>query len=165
MNLKIALPVALFCLVAVKWTGCKSRVNSNLEAEGLSAATFVGPWVASTVDVTIRSKNQSGPDEDVHYESSKLAADQGRKPTLTLFAGDGSYREEVYNLHDSLVQSKAGFWHFYNDTLFMRLDVESSPKIAFKSELQGKGLRLLSAIDWDGDGAKDDQMAVALKRP
>jgi hypothetical protein len=165
MKMKSAFPIALLCIAGLVSGGCKTKKVGPATPEGLSAATFVGSWVASTVDVSIRSKNTTGPDERIHFESTELAADQGRKPTLTHFAGDGSYREEVYNLHDSLVQSKAGFWHFYADTLFMRLDVDGSPKIAFKSALSGKGLRLLSAIDWDGDGAKDDEMAVALKRP
>jgi hypothetical protein len=144
---------------------CKPRLVTGSDSAALSTATFIGPWVASTIDVTILSKNGGGSDDAIHYDSKELAADQGRQPTLTIFNGDGSYREEVYNLHDSLVQSKAGFWHFYADSLYMRLDVDSSPKIAFGTELQGKGLRLLSKIDWDGDGSKDDAMAVALKRP
>jgi hypothetical protein len=167
--LKISTPfdrllLGLFC-AALILPACRNRRSLSPEMTGLSTATFVGPWLADAVDVTIISKNGSGQDDALHFESKALAAAQGRKPTLTLFAGDGSYREETYNLHDSLVTSKVGFWHFYADTLYMRMDVEGSPKIGFKTELQGNGLRLLSKIDWDGDQVKDDQMAVLLKRP
>lgn len=144
--------------------GCHPRPQSQV-AEGLTAASFIGAWRASTVDITIHSKNGGNTEDAIHFESKALAADQGRKPTLTLFAGDGSYREEVYNLGDSLVLARPGFWHFYSDTLFMRYDVESSPKIAYKTELQGNGLRLISRVDWDADGMRDDEMTVSLKRP
>jgi hypothetical protein len=157
--------VIIGSLGLVLWPGCKPRQVSGSDDATLSSASFIGPWVASTVEVSILSKNGSGGDDAIHYDSKQLAADQGRQPTITIFNGDGGYREEVYNLHDSLVQSRSGFWHYYADSLYMRLDVEGSPKIAFRTELQGKGLRLLSKIDWDGDGTKDDAMAVALKRP
>jgi hypothetical protein len=47
----------------------------------------------------------------------------------------------------------------------MRLDVTGSPKIAFETKKVANGLHLASRIDWDGDGEKDDQMTVSLKRP
>ncbi len=156
---------ALMLSTALVLAACKTRNLATSETGVLSTNSFVGPWLASTVDITIVSKNGSGSDDALHFDSKELAAGQGRKPTLTLFAGDGSYREENYNLHDSLISSKKGFWHFYSDTLYMRLEVDGSPKIAFKTELAGKGLKLLSKVDWDGDGARDDAMAVALKRP
>ncbi len=144
---------------------CHTRRATAPVAEGLSSATFVGTWVASTVDIAIRGKNGGGPDDAIHFESKALAADQGRKPAITTFAADGGYREETYNLGDSLLRSTVGFWHFYSDTLFMRPDVDNGPKIAFKTELKGNALRLLSKVDWDADGSKDDEMAVVLKRP
>jgi hypothetical protein len=154
-----------FLLSLLVSLSCKPRQVTTGEGGILATNSFVGPWVASTVDVTILSKNGGTADDAIHYDSKALAADQGRKPALTIFNADGSYREEIFNLHDSLVQAKAGFWHYYADTLYMRLDVESSPKISFGAVLAGKGLRLMSKIDWDGDGAKDDAMAVELKRP
>ncbi|MBP6721228.1 MAG: hypothetical protein KA239_02835 [Bacteroidia bacterium] len=117
------------------------------------------------MEVEIVSKDKIGGDDHLHYESKELAAQQGRKPAMTIYNADGSYREEIFSISDSLVQSKAGFWHFYQDSLFMRLDVTGSPKIAFQAAKQGNGLKLYSRIDWDGDGAKDDQMTVSLKRP
>ena len=144
---------------------CHPRQSGSPVALGLTSATFVGTWVASTVDIAIHGKNGSGPDDAIHFESKALAADQGRKPAITTFAADGGYREETYNMGDSLVRSTVGFWHFYSDTLFMRPDVDNGPKIAFKTELKGNSLRLLSRVDWDADGSKDDEMAVVLKRP
>lgn len=145
---------------------CRNASNTtNQASEGISSKTFVGPWVASEVDVEIATKNTTGGPDHLHYESKALAADQGRKPAMTIYNADGSYREEIYTLSDSLVQSKMGFWHFYEDSLFMRLDVTGSPKIAFHAAKAGNGLKLSSRLDWDGDGAKDDEMIVSLKRP
>lgn len=152
-------------MMAVMLIGATCRNRPAPESAGLDTKTFIGPWEASAVDVSITSKNGSGGPDHVHYDSKQLAAGQGRRPALTIFNGDGSYREETFNLKDSLVQAKAGFWHYYEDSLYMRLDVEGSPKIAFRAELEGKGLLLRSQMDWDGDGARDDEMVVALKRP
>jgi hypothetical protein len=144
---------------------CRSRQSGEVSTEELTARSFVGPWIAATVDVEIHTKNGTGGSDHIHYDSQQLAAGQGRKPVQTIFNADGSYREDVYNLGDSLVQTKAGFWHLYEDSLFMRLDVQTSPKIAFRAKVEGKSLRLSSTMDWDGDGAKDDEMVVVLKRP
>ena len=145
---------------------CRKASNSVSKAsEEISTQTFIGPWVASSVEVDIVTKNKTGGPEHLHYESKELAANQGRKPALTIYNSDGSYREEIYTIKDSLVQSKAGFWHYFEDSLFMRLDATGSPKISFQAEKAGNGLKLLSRIDWDGDEAKDDQMTVLLKRP
>jgi hypothetical protein len=144
---------------------CRNRGPVDSQEEGLTAKRFVGPWVAATVDVDIRTKNGIGGPEHLHFDSKDLAADQGRKPAMTIFNADGSYREETFNLKDSLLQARAGFWHLYEDSLYMRLNVEGSPKIAFKAQIEGKGLKLSSTIDWDGDEAKDDEMIVELKRP
>ena len=152
-------------MTAIMLIGATCRNRPGPQAEGLDTKTFIGPWEASTVDVSIVSKNGSGGPDHIHYDSKQLAAGQGRRPALTIFNGDGSYREETFNLKDSLVQAKAGFWHYYEDSLYMRLNVEGSPKIAFRAEVDGKGLLLRSQMDWDGDGARDDEMLVALKRP
>lgn len=164
---KVGLNLASLCL-GMMLMGATCRNQRQVDAgtpQGLSTKSFVGPWVASTVDVEIVSKDAVGGPQALHFESKALAAAQGRKPALTLFHADGSYREETYNLADSLLQAKAGFWHFYEDSLYMRLDAEGSPKVAFRAEMEGKGLKLISKLDWDGDGAEDDEMVVALKRP
>lgn len=161
---------SLMCLafafaVALMPMGCRPR-QVQTDGGALSTASFVGPWVASAVDVAIRTKQGGSQDDAIHYDSKELALRMGRKPVMTLFQPDGSYREETYNTNDSLVQSKAGFWHFYSDSLYMRPDVEFSPRIAYLAALDGgKGLLLKSTIDWDGDGAKDDEMVVTLRRP
>lgn len=152
-------------ILALMLVGATCRNRPSPEAESLGTKSFIGPWEAQQVDVSITSKNGSGGPDQIHFDSKELAAHQGRRPALTVFNGDGSYREETFNLQDSLVQSKAGFWHYYEDSLYMRLDVEGSPKIAFRAELHGKGLLLRSQMDWDGDGSRDDEMVVALKRP
>jgi hypothetical protein len=145
---------------------CRKASNPVSKAsDEISTQSFIGPWVANSVEVDIVSKNKTGGAEHLHYESKELAANQGRKPAITIYNGDGSYREEIYTLKDSLVQSKAGFWHYFEDSLFMRLDVSGSPKISFRAERSSNGLQLLSRIDWDGDEAKDDQMTVLLRRP
>jgi hypothetical protein len=160
---------ALFAFVAACCTllsaTCREGQKPTEVAEGLSSKTFVGPWLANTVDISIETKDAIGGPDHIHYDSKQLAAAQGRKPAITIYNGDGSYREEIFNLGDSLVQAKAGFWHFYEDSLFMRLAVDGSPKIAFQVAQEGKGLRLSNKIDWDGDGSKDDEMIVSLKRP
>ncbi len=163
-------PIAFWALISsavilLSGTCRKASSPTNIGSDVLSTQSFVGPWVASTVEVEIVSKDKIGGDHHLHYESKELAAQQGRKPAMTIYNADGSYREEIFSISDSLVQSKAGFWHFYQDSLFMRLDVTGSPKIAFQAAKQGNGLKLYSRIDWDGDGAKDDQMTVSLKRP
>jgi hypothetical protein len=152
------LGIGLCCLA---W-GCKPRATGTGASAGLSAASLVGPWVASTVDVDV-SANGGGGDH-FHFDSKELASKQGRKPVLTIFNGDGGYREEIWSLKDSLVQSKAGLWHFYEDSLFMRPNTEGTARLAYKVALDGRGLKLVARVDWNGDGTRDE-MVVALKRP
>lgn len=145
-------------------SACKSRPdnNTNLAEAGLTAASFIGPWVAQYVDIGLNGERKS---PEIHFDSKDIASTQGRKPAMTIFVADGSYREEIYSSTDSLIQSKSGFWHLFEDSLYMRLEGNNTKKIAFHASLAGKGLLLISKIDWDADGEADDLMQVRLKRP
>ncbi len=142
---------------------CKSRPGGSASDAGIGVANFVGPWIASSVDVAIDGKRDKS--SLIHFDAKETAGSQNKKPAMTIFVADGSYREEVYNLEDSLLQSKAGFWHLFEDSLYMRVDGAGNQKLAFKATVEGRGLLLVSHIDWDVDGAKDDEMSVKLRRP
>lgn len=163
MNQRKLSILASVILLSIGLIGCKTRPTGTAAQAGLSVASFVGPWIATSVEIATDGKCDKT--SLIQFDSKEVAGSQGRKPAMTIFAADGSYREETYTISDSLVQSKAGFWHLFEDSLYMRVEGAGNQKIAFKATVEGKGLMLLSQIDWDADGERDDQMTVKLKRP
>jgi hypothetical protein len=156
---KILLPTVFLAFMA-----CKGRQPTNSGADGLSSSSFLGSWQATRVYIDLGKVGPEGT-KNLVFDPEATAKEQNKKPLLTVFNADGSYREDTYSLSDSLLTSKSGYWHYQDDSLYMRLEGAGSHKNAFKVTAAGRTLQLVSKLDWNGDGLKDDRMQVELRRP
>lgn len=155
----------IFSVAAIlSLNACKHRVGSNSNAQAISAANFVGPWQPSRVFIDLGKTSPEGT-RNMVFDPETSAKSQGKKPVMTVFNADGSYREDTYTLADSLLATKSGFWHYQGDSLYMRLEGAGSKKNAFKATFAGPTLQLICKLDWNGDGLSDDRMQVELRRP
>lgn len=141
--------------------GCKTRGDQN-GGKGLSSDYLIGTWETQSVVVEIPAKGNSGKGSQV---SLYPLADTSRtsKP-LTILAQDGGYREIVLDGTGEASSSREGFWHFYSDTLVVRMESQGNVETKFGVRRKGSKLILSNMVDWTANGKKTEEMVLELKK-
>lgn len=152
----LSLGVVLFFLGA-----CKGRVDQGGK-EGLSSEYLIGTWETQSVTVDIPPKGGSGKSSEVSLfplpDSTKSA-----KP-LTVLAPDGGYREMTIGGSGETSASREGVWHFYQDTLIVRMESQGNVETKFGVRKKGSKLVLTNMVDWTANGKKTEEMRIELKK-
>ena len=146
--------------------GCKGghAKGDKSEAPGLQAKDVIGSWGLVQYSVKLKSKGGEKIDSSYVVKVGDVLKESGKKPPRTSLFANGNYREEIVSLQDSLLQLKLGTWHIYEDSLYLRQNIEGAVPTAFGAERSGAKLLLKIKFDMDGDGEKDDLSELILKK-
>lgn len=134
--------------------GCKTPKSVNGQEGG---ATIVGAWEAKEIVV---AKDWGSKVEQL----LPIPTRADRKPVVTMFEAKGTFTEQTWAANDSLLQSKSGFWHQHEDSLFLSYAEEGAKRNAYGMELSARELKLDMLVDFDMDGNRDDKVQVIMKR-
>ncbi|MEL7119023.1 MAG: hypothetical protein AAFO07_06270, partial [Bacteroidota bacterium] len=118
------------------------------------AESIVGTWQAVSIRVAMNSFE--GTELDSIFEvSEEYWIDRfSIKPVITKYQPDNKYVQTFYNQYDSLINEAKGIWNVFGDTLML---IEPNATYTYQVEMD-KGLARFNALlDWDGDGAEDDE--------
>ena len=151
--------VLLGLIVAL--AGCKPRSGDGGKA--LTSEFFVGTWETQSLIVSIPTKDNPGKSSKVTLfpfpDSTKT-----EKP-ITVLAADGGYRELVVDGTGKTVNTQEGFWHYYQDTLVVRMEPpQADVEFKFGVERKGNRLTMRSMVDWTANGKKTEEMILELKK-
>lgn len=151
----------VFFLSGLIWS-CKGGATANLPdmPTGLQPRDVIGRWTAESMVVQMNGKSS----QETEVKVAELAAKNGKKPALTVLEPNGTYREVTLTLQDSVEKQVPGRWHIYGDSLYMRLDADGGASTAYHATRSGNSLLLRGKVDFDGDGARDDQWKIKLKK-
>lgn len=140
--------------------GCKTKGGGG-KAE-LNSDFLIGTWETQNLTIDIPAKNNSGKGSEVTLfpfpDSTKT-----EKP-ITILAQDGKYRELVVNGSGETVNNREGFWHFYSDTLVVRMESNGNVETKFGVVKKGSKLILTNRVDWTANGKKEETMRLELKK-
>jgi|GEM_PF-6941431 len=151
--------IALILCVAM---GCKPRAQASSNAsDKLSSESFVGSWGTQSVVIVLRNKDGKGQNEVPLFPVEGTT--KGVQP-VTHIQGDGIYREEVLDEKGELSVSRKGTWHYYQDSLFVRMETPKNSGMNFGVRQKGKKLTLTNLVDWNADGKKEEEMRIVLER-
>lgn len=151
MNYRILLALACFTLSIA---ACKPSKPSGGQEE---AASLLGAWEAK--EISVLKDWGTGAEEQVVVPSR---AD--RKPVVTIFEPKGTFTEQTWASNDSLIQSKLGFWHQHEDSLFLNYADEGAKRNSYGISFKSRELKLEMAVDFDMDGKRDDRIQVTMTR-
>ena len=150
--------VLLGLIVAL--AGCKPRTGDGGKA--LTSEFFIGTWETQSLTVNIPSKDNPNKSSKVTLfpfpDSTKT-----EKP-ITVLAADGGYRELVVNGAGETVNNREGFWHFYQDTLVVRMESQGNVETKFGIRRKGNQLIMTNMVDWTASGKKTEEMRLELKK-
>lgn len=144
--------------------GCVGSKSASPSAEGLSNEDVIGTWETETVEVDLHSRPIGKADSSfVIFPGPSAQGSSGQQP-VTYINADGRYRDEVKGPDGRVLKSNSGFWHLGRDTLYLRMESQGDNETRFGVRKRGKKLLLDNRVDWDGDGKKDDEMHIQLRR-
>jgi hypothetical protein len=145
---------------------CNSGNKEMATAEKVQTADdLVGEWRNTTLRVITKSAN--GIQDSARVLEATLENWEERvriKPIQTFFEKDGTYRSDHFSLNDSLLFSAIGTWTLSNDTLVMK---QTSPNVAtyrLKTSIVNDEVTFSGLIDFDDDGAEDDEYFGTQKK-
>ncbi|MEM7039461.1 MAG: hypothetical protein AAF570_20980 [Bacteroidota bacterium] len=166
MERRIGMAFSAVVLMLAVMVGCKGSAGGQEGGggQGLSAKDVVGAWSTKELKVKIQSLRGGAKDTVWVIDAEQMAKGRKQRTPVTVINAAGDYREEIYTVSDSLVSAKKGFWHIYQDSLFMRLDMENATQSRYGAERKGTTLKLSTRVDFDGDGQKDDALWVTLRK-
>lgn len=153
----------LICLAALLVTGC-----SNTDAQQQSETDVVpfeeailGTW--ETIEIEAHCPTYYGQDTTIHQliKEADWGRQYGAKPARTLYTPDGKLKRTYYDINGKVTDITNGLWKTVGpDSLFV---IEPNTTLSYKYELNGSRLTLTGLVDWDYDGAKDDEYRAVLR--
>ncbi len=128
---------------------------ANLEAE------LPGTWEIINIRVDIPSAG--GQDTSIVFEiqESEWERVYNVQPKRTYFNLDDTYREEFRSIRDSLISQNSGTWMIEGDSLRM---IEADTSYHYQVRVESGLAEFRGLLDWDGDGAKDDDYYARYRR-
>ena len=150
--------VLLGLIVAL--AGCKPRTGNG--GKELTSEFFIGTWEAQSLTVNIPAKDN--PNKSSKVTLFPLPDSTKKEKPITVLAADGGYRELVIDGEGKTVNNREGFWHFYQDTLVVRMESQGNVETKFGVARKGDRLIMTNMVDWTASGKKTEKMRLDLKK-
>ena len=151
-TLRINFAVVMILLLG-SLLSCSDNEQQDAEQQDLKEA-LPGTWEAISVRVVVNSAE--GTDSSYVFEvtEEEWVRRLGMKPIRTVYKPDNKYRQDFINRYDSVLNSGRGIWNVFGDTLMM---IEPDATYQYEVTLKSGKAEYRSLMDWDGDGAADDE--------
>lgn len=163
MRIIFALGITLLfstCVSGQKETHNTPFENKPEEASGISdyisglEEEIIGEWRNVSMKIKVNTYNHSDTSFIVDINEDNWDLKMTVKPIITTINEDGTYMSEFRNSFDSLIYQPRGTWLIDGDTLIMQ-DHQATYK--YQIFIDGDRAEFRSLLDWDGDGAADDE--------
>jgi hypothetical protein len=115
---------------------------------------LTGTWVNESMRVWVKSYNHSDTSFIVDINSENWEMKMTIKPIRTQINADGTYLSEFRNSFDSLIYRPKGTWFLDGDSLIME---DQQAVYRYQVFIDGDRAEFRSLVDWDDDGANDDE--------
>lgn len=151
MRLFIYLSLPLFLLSCETKPG-NSDDHSAPDNTALNEA-LLGTW--EIVEMRLKAPTFSGSDTTFtqHITEAEWGQVYGVKPARTVFTDDGKFKRTLYMRSGQVADVVNGLWKVEGDSL---LTIEPNVTLSYLTTLNGASLKLKGKIDYDRDGAADD---------
>ncbi|MFK7932302.1 MAG: hypothetical protein AB8G22_02255 [Saprospiraceae bacterium] len=157
----IILFLALFLLTLTACESTTEKQTSQTTAASDLKTKLVGTWESVSLDVVINTIDGKDSTDRFTVEETNWIRKLGVQPVKTKFYEDGNkYVREFRDLKGELTNTLRGRWNVFGDTLML---IESEATYQYLTNFADGKLQLRATLDWDGDGAEDDDY-LAIER-
>jgi len=146
--------ITMLCLIII--SSCKPEVESkNIET---ISDQIVGIWDSKYLYVIQETLDGSAISRILNVTPEDYEQVLGLRTVRTYFNEDESYFGEYIGVDGNVVKSDSGKWVITGDTItIFQFDPSGSMKIInYHLEIRGDTAIFNSLMDYDGDGAEDD---------
>lgn len=156
--------LTILCLL-LTLTACESTTENQTSqtTENSELKTKLpGTWESVSLDVVINSVDGKDSSSRFTVEEANWMDRLGMPPVKTKFYAEGNkYVREFRNLRGELTDTLRGRWNVFGDTLML---IEPSATYQYLTNFVDGKLQLRSTVDWDGDGAADDDYLATERK-
>lgn len=151
-----------FLFLLILFLGCSADSNKQPESNTEDLQTALpGTWESVSLRVDINTADYTDTSYVFEVREEEWIQRLGVKPVKTYYKLDNKYEQVFTSLTDTILSTTRGMWNVFGDTLMM---VEPNSTYHYEATLEGGLMKLKARLDWDGDGAEDDDYLGVHRR-